>query len=415
MAMIVGFVASTAYAQGARPDAAKVDTRRFLTNQSFGGPASVGAQLEEDAADKEPAFQFHAIDRALEPWFEWKKKLQEDHGFAFSIAYTGLYQNVISGAPDGVDDDAGSGILRLSGKWTLFGRDSNNKGALVWSVDQRHSYTDAPPSGLGFSTGYLGIPGVLFSDIDLVLGDLNWQQGFNDGKGGLIVGRYDPNDFFDVLGYANPWTTFQNLAILFNPSIALADWSTGLGVGHWFNNQWMVSAAVNDVNGTATDIKLFEDTSELYLTGEIGWSPSREERYLKNIHVTLWHADEREEDGIEESNGVAIGANWTWNEQWMLFSRLGWSDGTAPLYNETVTLGMLYSIKKRTDLFGIAGNWGSPSDETLDEQITAEMFYRFQLAENMAITPSVQYIHDPALNPEEDSMWILGVRARITF
>ena len=35
-------------------------------------------------------------------------------------------------------------------------------------------------------------------------------------------------------------------------------------------------------------------------------------------------------------------------------------------------------------------------------------------AENLAVTPSFQLLIDPALNPDEDRIWIFGFRARIT-
>ncbi len=32
---------------------------------------------------------------------------------------------------------------------------------------------------------------------------------------------------------------------------------------------------------------------------------------------------------------------------------------------------------------------------------------------NLALTPSVQLLIDPALNPGEDQIWVLGLRARL--
>ncbi len=379
----------------------------------FGGPGSTGEQLAEDDAVKEPALRFPAFDRAFESWFNWKRKFNEEYGLQLGVAYTALYQ-AANEAPDGAEDAAGSGIFRLSGWWTLLNRDSKNTGSLVFSMDHRHRYTDIAPADLGFSVGYLGIPGTLFSNIDAVIGDLNWQQLLNDRQTGLVVGRYDPNDFFDVLGYANPWTAFQNLAILFNTTIALPVWSTGIGLGHYFNDQWYITGAVNDVNGVATKTKFFEDFGELYTTAEIGWSPSRAQRYLKNIHLMGWHADKREKAGVEESEGIAIGANWTFDEKWMVFLKAGWSDGSAPLYNESATVGMIYYFASRSDLVGLGVNWGKPSDNSLDEQITGELFYRLQLAQNLAITPSVQLIIGPALNPDENVIAVFGLRLRLT-
>ena len=123
----------------------------------------------------------------------------------------------------------------------------------------------------------------------------------------------------------------------------------------------------------------------------------------------------RERDQVDESEGVAIGANWTFDETWMPFLKAGWSDGTAPPYNDTVTVGMMYHIARRSDLWGVGINWGSPADDTLDDQVTGEVFYRLQFAENVAITPSVQLLVDPALNPGESELWIAGFRARLTF
>jgi porin len=41
------------------------------------------------------------------------------------------------------------------------------------------------------------------------------------------------------------------------------------------------------------------------------------------------------------------------------------------------------------------------------------VFYRFQLTEQLAITPDIQYLVDPALDPDEDNLWVFGLRARL--
>ena len=49
------------------------------------------------------------------------------------------------------------------------------------------------------------------------------------------------------------------------------------------------------------------------------------------------------------------------------------------------------------------------------EQVNAEAFYRFHITPNLAITPDLQYIKDPSLNPGVDDLWVASLRARITF
>lgn len=266
--------------------------------------------------------------------------------------------------------------------------------------------------------GYIGQIGTLFSDFDTVLGDLYYSQYFNKGKTGLIVGRYDPNDFFDVLAYANPWTTFQNLSILFNTSIALPDWSTGIGIGHWYNDQWYVGAFASDANGVATESEFRFDMDELYKTVEISWSPSRNQRYLKNFHITDWSVDEREKEGIDDAHGIALGANWTWDERFMLFSKIGFSDADVAndpqIHEESYTLGGIYYFKGRSDMLGLATNYGELAAEELGAQTATELFYRLQFAKILAITFSMQWLENSALNDQNDNVQIFGMRMRLT-
>lgn len=387
----------------------------FTHTAQLGGPSSVTAQLQEDDEIKESVLRLSWFDAALQPWFDFKGRLNEKAGLQLGANYTALYQ-AASDAPDGAEDTAASGIARIFGKWTLLGRDGENPGKLVFSVDNRHRLgTDIAPAGLGFEVGYLGIPGTLFSDVETVLVDFNWQQALNGGSSGIVAGRFDPNDFMDVLGYANPWTTFQNLSILFNTSVALHDLSVGAALGHFFNDQWFGIVTANDANSTISDIEFYEDGPEFYTQAEFGWTPSRDQRYFKNLHVTGWHTDPRDEAGVGESYGFTAAANWTSeSKRWMPFARAGWSDGPSPLMNATATLGLMHHFPGRADTAGIGANWGDPSDDSLREQLTGELFYRVQLAQNIALTPSVQLLIDPALNPEEDQIWIGGVRARVT-
>jgi porin len=393
---------------------ADINTKSGYEHDSgFSGPSSVEALLEEADKVKKPVFRFPAFDKTFEPWFNRKRKLKENYGIELGISYSSLYQ-IADNTPDHGDDKASGGIFRFMLRWNLIQKDSGDTGNLTISFDHRHAYTDSAPGDFGFAGNY-GISGTLFNDGRFMLGDLNWKQTFGSRKTGLIIGRYDPNDYFDVLGYANPWTSFQNIHILLNTSIALPDRSTGIGIGHYINKQWYIHAAANDVNGVGTEADFNFDLDELYTTAEISWSPSKDQRYFQNVHLTVWHADEKEDGGSEESKGMTIGANWTWNETWMLFAKLGWSEGSAPFYNESYTVGMIRYLTTRSDKLGLAINWGEPPDDNgLNDQWTLEFFYRLQFSQNLAITPSLQYIIDPALNPNEDSLTIFGLRLRLT-
>ena len=99
----------------------------------------------------------------------------------------------------------------------------------------------------------------------------------------------------------------------------------------------------------------------------------------------------------------------------MPFVRAGYSDGEAALMEANVAVGIGRYFSGTRDLIGFGLSWESPQGEGLDDQYPAELFYRVQLAQNFAITPDIQFIIDPALNPAEDNIFVFGIRGRLTF
>ena len=81
--------------------------------------------------------------------------------------------------------------------------------------------------------------------------------------------------------------------------------------------------------------------------------------------------------------------------------------------------GLAWQTVPGGNQLALAYNWGAPNENTwgpgLPSQKTLEVFYRIQLFKELAITPDVQYIKDPALNPGASSMWVWGLRARLAF
>jgi len=396
---------------GQESDGYKAD---YSQQPAFGGPNSPDGQLEESDRIKDPAFRFPAVYNFFQPWRDWKRKQNDKHGFQLSGQYTTLYQGA-SKSLNG-EDKASSGVFRTTMKWTPVGRGTKNTGSLVLMVDNRHAFRDIAPTQLAGEIGYIGLTGTLYSDVDWVIPNLNWQQGFNDGSTGLLIGRYDPSDYMNVLGYTNPWVTFSNLAILLDASVQFADSSWGVAGGSWINDQTYFMLGINDANGTITDdLDFFNGGAEFYKWGHVGWSPNRAERFQKNIHIAGWHVDPRDEVDTDSAQGIALAANWTFAGKWMPFARAGWSEGTTPIYNRSATLGMIRKFQFRSDVAGVGINWGDPPDDSLPNQTTVEAFWNFQFAQNLAFTPSVQLLIDPALNPQANQVWITGLRVRLTF
>jgi porin len=110
---------------------------------------------------------------------------------------------------------------------------------------------------------------------------------------------------------------------------------------------------------------------------------------------------------------MTVGDNLMW------FFRAGLSEGWVNDRAMSVGLGWRPS-QQYSDLFGLGLGWVRPNAELVPapfqrEQVNAEAFYRFHLTPNLAITPDLQAIWNPSLDPGVDMLWVAGLRARVTF
>ena len=429
-ALLLSQATSPAYANDEQDTAASSDLEQpaeehqgFLQRRSrlgytdstpvFAGPNSPQGEIEETDRERDPAFRFPEVDATFRPWHDWKTSAHEEYGVQLSAHYSTLFQG-LSDSLTG-EDKASGGVLRATLRWALTGRESGDEGALNVMVDHRHGFRDVTPADLSGQAGYIGLTGLFYNDIGLALINFNWTQSLNNQRAGFVVGRYDPNDYQNVLGMVNPWTLFSNLATNLDTSVALPDSSWGIGGGSWLTDSWYVLGGINDANGAGNDnLEFFEGGAEFYKYLHVGWSPSKGERYFRNVHVLAWHVDDREDAGIESSHGISFAANWTFDDRWMPYARLGISKGSAPIYNESITVGFIRKFLYRPDVVGVSVNHGSPPDENLRDQTTIEAFWRFQFSQGLAITPSAQLLLDPALNPEKNSVWVWGLRFRFS-
>jgi hypothetical protein len=66
-----------------------------------------------------------------------------------------------------------------------------------------------------------------------------------------------------------------------------------------------------------------------------------------------------------------------------------------------------------SDVCGIGAAWGKPSDGSLDDQYSAEVFYRLQVSPDNQLTVGYQLIFEPTFDPDRDVVGVFEVRWRI--
>jgi len=115
--------------------------------------------------------------------------------------------------------------------------------------------------------------------------------------------------------------------------------------------------------------------------------------------------------------GIAFSATQYINDTWLPFIRGGYAEDGGTLLQKSLTAGLGYQPVQGSNLLGAAIGWGEVNESSwapgLDDQITMELFYRIQFSTRIAITPDLQYVINPAINPDASSIFIWGIRARL--
>ena len=387
--------------------------------ENFGGPNATENIIEEDAKITGAVVK----KRITQPWFDWKAKMQKEHGFSIGVDYTALGLTSSEKGASG-DDNAASGMIRIFGSWDLVGRGTKNTGALVYKIEHRHSYTDVSPQGFGFDQGYVGLIEPPFSDQGTRWTNLFWRQRLNEGKATITAGLLDATDYVNVYALASPWTGFMNFAFstgsasMFIPN----DAAFGIAGGTMLsNNMFLIGGLVNAYTDSTDPFETVGDffsENEYFSSIELGWTRSQGRIYQDNMHLTLWHVDESIPAETPGGWGVAFNYSRSLDEdRFMPFVRGGYADEGGTLLQKSLSAGLGYNAFGGRDQLGVAVNWGEPNEDSfgpdLDDQFVFEAYYRWQLTEQFAITPDIQYLKDPALNTEQDSLWVFGLRGRL--
>jgi len=387
------------------------------TWSKFGGPDWVPNQLARDAETKESVTGVSL----LQDYFDWKDRLREDHGISYTFDYTSglLYPSETLGT----EDLFSSGVVRFIGIWDLIGRDSGNTGTFVFKGEHRHRYTDIPVSGTAQEIGYAGLILPTMSDIGYRLSMLGWDQKLREGRIEVYLGFLDLTEFVDAYPLASPWTGFYNFSLA-NGSAAIPwpdDGTLGAYLSGMITENLYITAGLADNGSDSTDpfkdFDSFFNDNEYFSSVELGLTSSKENYFLDNTHVTLWHTDEREEAGVSDGWGAAFSFSRFFGENWIPFLRAAYTDDGGSLLQKTVNTGFGYKLEKSQ--LGVGFIWGQPNEDTfgaeLSDQYATEFFCRLQLTQNIELTPDIQLIFDPAFNPEADEVWVFGLRTRVAF
>ena len=364
---------------------------------NFGGPEQVNNRIAEDKGDRE---------------LPLKEQLAAE-GIDLAVDYTAVGFK-LSDTVGTADDHAAGGMVRLYGSWKATGN-----GSLIWKIEHRHSYTDTAPIFIPCNAGVSALEVPPFSDQGGRLTNLYWKQSFNDKNATIVAGFLDVTDYVDVYAVASPWTGFMNFAFSTGAaSMALpGDAALGIAGATMIGKNFFVIGGVTDMESDPTNpldgFDSFFNDNHYFKSIEFGWTSAKEQIYVDNIHITLWDADESVQLGQAADSGFNLSASKLMGA-WLPFLRIGVADkGSLIGVDTSVSAGFArYGLGGESNTLGAAINVANVVGAT-DDQVTLEAFYLMKLTAFWEITPDIQIVQNPANNPTEDQVMILGLRTRL--
>ena len=400
------------------PDASEDPPIEDYGNKSFigSGGNDLTNQLIFDASTKDPRFATPNWDNALRPWYDWKASLFDRYGFQFTLAYSAL-AHFSTETRTGRQDKAAGGVLDFGGTWAILNRDGEWQGMLGFRIaDQHRLGTSVAPAAFGDEIGSAWGTSLAFDDVSLNVVEGWWEQRM--GRGAAVrFGKFDASGLIDAPALGNPFEHFMSHPFNVNSAIPFpAEGIAAIGEFEIFEKVGVLLAVIDsNGNGKDWDFDSFFNVREHLKTLEVGWSPDLSFG-PGEYYITYWNSDERVQAQVPEGEGYTLYAEQRFGDV-MPFVRYGHSSGgAAALKNMVATgVGFYHAFGKQSDGIGVGLSWGEPFGDQARDQHGVEIYYRIQLTNEMAITPDVQYIGNPANNPDVDSLFVFSLRIRAAF
>ena len=290
-----------------------------------------------------------------------------------------------------------------------------------------------PPSGgvsslLGEANGDAGSGLDRDDNGRLQISEVHYIQSLNS-HGELAIGLLDTTGSLDTNDVANDETS-QFLAgpLVNNPSIEFPDYTLGGIYHHMISENLGVNLALTSSNGLGDNPKrsysqLFDvsdDGKGIFAAIEAGWTVSD---YTLRAGTWLNSADHDKLDGTSDSeDNYGVYANidgGIGNGNWNI--RLGAANEEVSQTARFASFAIEYPLGLPTVGLGIAHSWLSDDDNTpdLDDSTLVEIYARFEVIDQLSVTPSVQWLENSGFDASEavydDSLVVYGLRATATF
>jgi hypothetical protein len=367
-------------------------------------------------------------------WFDFKDDVYEKIGLKFGFSYQLLYQSASEVLPDATYDTAAGHWWGFLTKWTPLNRGKDYEGTLVFSMFDRASVGNNQVPAF---FGVVDVGGITtnaeFTTWSFQIENLYWEQNLNPGKHKIMlrVGNQVVTTLLNPFRFKDARVSFTTGPFAFHPTIPYPTFGFGVGAKWWPDeeSELYFAASLNDMNSDP-NVRGFDwstvSRGEFFYGSEVGYYWKRGADDFDHVHLLVFYADEQSTASPDTPNkaggGFRIFGSKQWN-RWVGFAGYTYNTAegggvTGTFSNHTATAGVAYknpfSIKGEAAL-GVL--YMDPIDELFGEdarsQYGTEVYWRILLSPHIWLTPGLQTVIHPSLNPDADVVWIPHVKFRV--
>jgi len=400
-----------------------------------GGPTDVATDLIGSFPQRDSLFP------SLLPtqWADFKEDIYGKTGVKLSFSYQALYQNASETLGILDSDFAFGGWLLFEAKWNTYRTGEDYEGGFTAAIDWRHTMGGGvQPSFYGpFGVGSLWMTDIAWDGWDPALPVFYWEQWLNKDTFVLRIGKQLASQTYDFFRFKDSRTSFTSTPFTLANSIPTPGFGQAISFEWWprKNSELYVQGTVNDMNGAVDDFGLdtfWLDRQHFYGV-EVGYFWKRNfPADFDHIHLDVFYADERAEPTVPGfPNKAGGGFKILGSKQRRRLVGFGsYTFNTAEgggfsvtLARHTVTAGL--AVLKPAGIRGEVGvgmawmgaleDLSLPGLGELKNQTGGEVYWKLLLTPDLWITPGMQFVWNPALNPDADFVAIPQIKFRLFF
>ena len=375
----------------------------------------------EDRTEKLGHVSMGRFSQATDRYFDRKDGWTTNSGFSWMIESAPQFQAQI----DGGAGSSSNNETNLIGQWSLVDKGDSKRGnLLIWyqfSSTWGSRTTTELMEGLGVISPTNGGDTHPVSSRDLTQ-HFAWEQYFADDRVRIQVGKMTTRVLFNLNRYAvSDREDFFTPMIVNNP---VAHYTARVGFGtfvEYKKDSWYVSGMIRDADADLS--KRFIDfdslsTGNWEYVGELGFTPGDVAGLGRGVYrLTISHSDATGDvtTGLPSTSSVALSFDQDIGDRIGAFFRFATSNDTFRTFDRRIATGL--QIKQpfgfTNDRIGAGLWWGSPVDNTLRSETGIDLFWKFQIATFMEVSAGAQWIFDPAIRTDKDSVLLGQLRLRL--